>query len=51
VFAAVLAVCWAAFHGFENRGGRRPRTGPAGSRAVRVGRLPETSELQEARRA
>ncbi|MFM9626191.1 MULTISPECIES: acyltransferase family protein [Streptomyces] len=51
VFAAVLAVCWAAFHGFENRGGRRPRTGPAGSRVVRVGRLPETSELREARRA
>ncbi|MFE7645127.1 acyltransferase family protein [Streptomyces phaeoluteigriseus] len=51
VFAAVLAVCWAAFHGFENRGGRRPRTGPAGSRVVRVGRLPETSELREAGRA
>ncbi|MFD5258605.1 acyltransferase [Streptomyces bobili] len=51
VLAAVLAVCWAAFHGFENRGGRRPRTGPAGSRVVRVGRLPETSELREARRA
>ncbi|MFD5269236.1 acyltransferase [Streptomyces sp. NPDC058335] len=51
VFAAVLAVCWAAFHGFESRGGRRPRKGPAGSRVVRVGRLPETSELREARRA
>ncbi|MCF4139517.1 acyltransferase [Streptomyces sp. Tue 6430] len=51
VFAAVLAVCRAAFHGFESRGGRRPRQGSAPSRAVRAGRLPETPELRKAGRA
>ncbi|MEU1041875.1 acyltransferase [Streptomyces sp. NPDC005907] len=51
VFAAVLAVCWAAFHGFESRGKRPPRPGAAASRVVRAGGLRENPELREAGRA
>ncbi|MFC9286378.1 acyltransferase [Streptomyces sp. NPDC057052] len=51
VFVVVLAVCREAFHGFENRGGQRPRTAPAPSRVVRVGRLPEAPEPRKAGRA
>ncbi|MCX4763743.1 acyltransferase [Streptomyces sp. NBC_01275] len=54
VFALVLGVCWAAFHGFEHGGGRRARgsrgPGPGGSRVVRVGRRPEPAGLSTARR-
>ncbi|MFE9677453.1 acyltransferase [Streptomyces sp. NPDC006259] len=49
VFAAVLAVCWTAFHGFES-GGRRPRAEPADSRVVRIGRPPHSQELRKAGR-
>ncbi|MER6086621.1 acyltransferase family protein [Streptomyces bluensis] len=48
VFALVLMVCWAAFHGYEKGG--RPRAG-RGSRVVRVQRRPETVRDGAARHA
>ncbi|WP_190034100.1 acyltransferase family protein [Streptomyces fructofermentans] len=51
VFAAVLAVCRAAFHGFESRGEQGPGTSPGRTRVVRVEALREKSELREADRA
>ncbi|MGV9560227.1 acyltransferase family protein [Streptomyces sp. NPDC003522] len=51
VFTAVLAVCRAAFHGFESRRGRCPRTVPLPSRVVRAGRPPRTPEPRKAGRA
>ncbi|MGW2886817.1 acyltransferase family protein [Streptomyces griseoruber] len=65
VFALVLGVCWAAFHGFESARGRpargRPAAGRRGrargrgpgrgrTRVVRVGGLPEPSGVREAHR-
>lgn len=47
VFALVLGVCWAAFHGFEAAGGR---PGRRRTRVVRVGGLPRPSALRAARR-
>ncbi|MFF5185393.1 acyltransferase [Streptomyces sp. NPDC000345] len=37
LFALVLGVCWAAFHGFESGRRRRVRTAPRPSRLVRAG--------------
>lgn len=48
VFAAVLGVCWAAFHSYE-RGPRR--RDERGSRVVRVHRRPDPAELKAARNA
>ncbi|MFJ1808662.1 MULTISPECIES: acyltransferase [unclassified Streptomyces] len=50
VFALVLGVCWAAFHGFESGGGRRVRREPGGSRVVRVGHRGKTPGPRETRR-
>ncbi|WP_327316763.1 acyltransferase family protein [Streptomyces sp. NBC_01235] len=47
VFALMLGVCWAAFHGFESGGGRRVRREPGGSRVVRVGPRGKTPGLRE----
>ncbi|MFF3611603.1 acyltransferase [Streptomyces sp. NPDC002580] len=43
VFASMLAVCWAAFHGFENTGGRGVRGRRGGSRVLRAGQRPKPS--------
>ncbi|WP_314221867.1 acyltransferase family protein [Streptomyces zaehneri] len=49
VFALVLGVCRAAFHGCENSGGRRGRKSEGRSRVVRVGGRPKPSDLRETR--
>ncbi|MEU5252763.1 acyltransferase family protein [Streptomyces longwoodensis] len=50
VFALALAVCWAAFHGFERGRSRRARSA-GGSRVVRVGRASDRSAGEAVRRA
>jgi hypothetical protein len=50
VFALVLGVCWAAFHGFESGGGRRGRVRAQQTRVVRVGGRREPSVRPEPRR-
>lgn len=47
VFTLVLGVCWAAFHGCENSGGRWGRKSEGRSRVVRVGGRPKPSGLRE----
>ncbi|MEU5115459.1 acyltransferase [Streptomyces longwoodensis] len=50
VFVLALAVCWAAFHGFEQGRARRARTA-GGSRVVRVGRASDRAAGEAVRRA
>lgn len=50
VFALALAVCWAAFHGFEQGRPRRARTA-GGGRVVRVGRASDRAAGETVRRA
>ncbi|MGW3015828.1 acyltransferase family protein [Streptomyces longwoodensis] len=49
-FTLALAVCWAAFHGFERGRSRRARSA-GGSRVVRVGRASDRSAGEAVRRA
>lgn len=50
VFALVLGVCRAAFHGYESGGGRRAPRERGGSRVVRVGHLRKTPGSRGTRR-
>ena len=49
VFALVLTVCWAAFHGFESGGGRRAPRRAGRSRVVRAGGRTEPAQPRRSR--